>query len=259
MSNAITEMIACKTMTQPLRIAMWSGPRNISTALMRAWENRPDCTVCDEPLYAHYLDQTGLDHPAAAEVIASQPTQWRTVTDWLTGPIPEGKTIFYQKQMAHHLLPQIELDWLDRLTNCFLIRRPSEMITSLIHFIPRPTLEDTGLPQQWRIFEHIQNQTGRTPPVLDSRDVLENPRGLLLQLCQAVGVEFCDAMLSWPTGRRATDGVWAKHWYKQVEQTTGFAPYREKHDPLPEELVDVVRQCDAIYERLHEHRLGGSG
>ncbi|MEO8498361.1 MAG: HAD family hydrolase [Planctomycetota bacterium] len=237
------------------RLAMWSGPRNISTAMMRSWGNRPDTIVCDEPLYAHYLQVTGLDHPGAAETIAAHEGDWRKVVQWLTGPLPEGKSVFYQKHMAHHLLPNIELDWLAALTNCFLIREPREMITSLIEFLPEPRVEDTGLPQQVQIFEMVRAQTGRMPPVLDSRDVLENPRGVLERVCHLVGLEFRDEMLQWPPGFRETDGVWAKHWYAKVEHTTTFAPYRAKSDPVPDSLQGVLAECNALYARLYQHRI----
>lgn len=237
------------------RLAMWSGPRNISTAMLRSWGNRPDTIVCDEPLYAHYLQTTGLDHPGAAETIAAHETDWRKVVAWLTGPLPAGKPVFYQKHMAHHLSPHIELDWLASLTNCFLIREPSEMITSLVEFIPEPRVEDTGLPQQVRIFEMIREQTGCVPPVLDSRDVLENPRAVLEQVCQQVGLEFFDAMLQWPPGFRDTDGVWAKHWYAKVEHTTTFAPYRAKSDPVPNSLLGVLAECNELYKRLYQYRI----
>jgi hypothetical protein len=198
---------------------------------------------------------TGLNHPGAAETIAAHETDWRKVVAWLTGPLPDGKSVFYQKQMAHHLLPNIELDWLASLTNCFLIREPREMITSLIEFIPEPRVEDTGLPQQVRIFEMIRAQTGRVPPVLDSRDVLENPRGVLEQICKKVGLEFCDAMLHWPPGFRDTDGVWAKHWYAKVEHTTTFARYHAKSDRVSESLLGVLAECNKLYERLYPYRI----
>ena len=240
-----------------IRIAMWSGPRNISTAMLRSWENRPDTFVCDEPLYAHYLRQTGWEHPGAREVIEHHETDWRKVVAWLTGDIPGDKTVFYQKHMAHHLLPMIERDWLGSLTNCFLIRDPREMSTSLIHQLPDPTIEDTGLPQQVEMFEFVRRQTQRVPPVLDARDVLENPRRMLTLLCEAVGVEFDESMLSWPVGPRDTDGIWAKHWYANVEKSTGFQPYRPKPDEVPDSLVDLHAECMEYYDALHAQRLGG--
>jgi hypothetical protein len=182
--------------------------------MMRAWGNRPDTFVCDEPLYAHYLLATGhTDHPGYAEIIARHETDWQKVVSWLTGPIPDGKRIFYQKHMAHHLLPNVATDWLDTLTNCFLIRDPLETLLSLIEFLPSPTLEETGLPQQVHLFEYIAQQRGAAPPVVDATDVLMDPPGMLRALCDKLRVPFCEEMLSWPPGPRSTDGVWAPYWY----------------------------------------------
>lgn len=247
--------MAGRIVNDVVRIAMWSGPRNISTAMMRSWGNRADTHVCDEPLYAHYLERTGIDHPGADEVMAHHERDWRKVVDWLTGPVPSGKRIFYQKQMAHHLLPEIDRGWLGELKNCFLIRDPREMLTSLVRHLPRPTLSDTGLPQQVEIFERERGLTGRIPPVIDAKDVLDDPRGLLRRLCRALGVPFVDEMLHWPPGRRETDGIWAKHWYQEVETSTGFRPYRAKPDAVPEELAGLLDTCVFHYGRLREHRL----
>lgn len=242
-------------MKPPLRLAMWSGPRNISTALMRSWGNRPDTYVTDEPLYAHYLSVTGREHPGSREVVASQERDWRKVVRWLTGEVPEGKPIFYQKHMAHHLLPEMDRDWLGDLSNCFLIRDPREMLTSLVKHLPDPRIEDTGLPQQVEIFEFVRAEGGETPPVLDARDVLLDPERSLRLLCRTLGVPFTDRMLRWPPGPRPTDGVWAKHWYAEVERTTSFRPYREKADRVPAELSELYDECLRLYRRLHEHRL----
>jgi hypothetical protein len=239
----------------PLRIAMWSGPRNISTAMLRSWGNRPDTFVCDEPFYAHYLVQTKLAHPGADEVIRHQENDWRRVVAWLTGPIPVGKTIFYQKHMAHHLLPNMGRDWLDQVTNCFLIRQPREMLTSLLHFLPQPTLADTGLPQQVEIFRQVKERTGLTPPVIDALDVLCDPRHTLGLLCDALDVPFTKAMLSWPPGRRSTDGIWAKYWYAAVEKSTTFQPYTPKQDPVPDALRELNAQCEELYQQLYVQRL----
>jgi hypothetical protein len=238
------------------RVAMWSGPRNISTALLRSWGNRPDTFVCDEPLYAHYLLKTGAPHPGADEVIRSQENDWHQVVDWLTGEVPGGKAIFYQKHMTHHLLPEIDRGWLDRVSNTFLIRRPREMVTSLGRVLAHPRLDDTGLPQQLEIFSLVRRRTGRVPPVVDARDVLENPARQLRLLCAALDVEFTEAMLSWPPGPRDTDGVWAKHWYAAVWQSTTFQPYRAKDEPVPPHLAGLLEQAEAIYRQLYEHRLG---
>jgi hypothetical protein len=239
-----------------LRLAMWSGPRNISTAMMRSWGNRPDTFVCDEPLYAHYLSRREVDHPGVREVLEHHERDWRKVVDWLTGPIPEGKGIFYQKHMTHHLLPHIDRGWMERLTHAFLIRDPREMLTSLVRHMARPRLSDTGLPQQVEIFEWVRERTGRIPPVLDAEDVLNRPEIALRSLCAAVGVEFSSCMLRWPPGPRPTDGVWARHWYKSVETSTGFRPYRPKPDPVPEGMEEIHSECQALYRVLHVHRLG---
>ncbi len=238
-----------------VRIAMWSGPRNISTAMMRSWGNRDDTFVCDEPLYGHYLDVTNLDHPGAKEVIAHHECDPAKFIAWLTGPIPEGKSIFYQKHMAHHLLPDIDRSWLSDVTNCFLIRDPREMLTSLVKITPTPGIEDTGLPQQVEVFDRVRQHTGRIPPVLDSKDVLEDPQRLLTLLCAELGIEFREHMLTWPAGRRETDGVWARHWYQAVEASTCFNRYKPKLDPVPEGMEDLHAQCVEYYDRLYAHRL----
>lgn len=237
------------------RIAMWSGPRSISTAMMRAWGSRSDTVVCDEPLYAHYLRETGVDHPGAAEVMARHPCDWRAVVRWLCGPVPEGKAVFYQKHMAHHLLPGIELSWLDGLVNCFLIRDPAEVIASLSKVIALPALEQTGLPQQVALFERERARTGRVPAVIDGRDVLLDPRRMLQRLCDRVGVPFQEAMLSWAPGPRPTDGVWAPHWYGEVLRSSGFGPHRPRTEPLEPRLKPLLDACIPLHRRLHQHRI----
>ena len=241
---------------QGMRIAMWSGPRNISTALLRSWGNRDDTIVNDEPLYAAFLSETGYDHPIAAEIVDHYETDWRKVVAGLTGEIPDGKPIYYQKHMAHHLLPGMGRDWIPRLENCFLIRAPIELLTSLIRIIPEPGLDDTGLPQQLELFRMVEDQLGRRPPVLDSRDVLEDPGKILGLLCEELGVEFDSAMLSWPPGRRQTDGIWAPHWYGEVEKSTSFRPYIAKEEKVPRKFEAVLRECMEIYRVLYEYRLG---
>jgi hypothetical protein len=238
-----------------LRLAMWSGPRNISTAMMRAWGNRPDTFVCDEPLYAHYLLATGSHHPGRDEVIAAGETDWRKVVAWLTGDVPEGKSIFFQKHMTHHLLAQIDRGWLDQLTHCFLIRDPREVIVSYLRKNGDPTVDDLGYPQQVEIFRRLRQRHGTVPPVLEARDVLDGPRRTLGLLCDCVGVPFDECMLSWPPGLRPTDGVWARHWYTEVERSTGFKPYAARAEPVPQRLSDVYRRCLELYEELYEHRL----
>jgi hypothetical protein len=242
-------------MVQSVRIAMWSGPRNISTAMMRAWGNRADSFVIDEPFYAFYLSATGKEHPVADEVIASGETDWRKVIAQLTGPIPNGKRIFFQKQMAHHLSPEVDREWLGAVTNCFLIRDPREVIASYIKKREDPALPDLGFMQQAEIFDFVRARTNSIPPVVDAKDVLDNPERILRLLCEALGVEFSDSMLSWPPGLRETDGIWASHWYGEVAKTTSFQPYRPSHAKVPAHLQEIHNRCRDYYERLYKHRL----
>ena len=237
---------------------MWSGPRNISTAMMRSWGNRPDTFVCDEPLYAHYLVKSGRPHPGRDEVIASQQNDWRRVVSWLAEFDPPGKRVFYQKQMTHHLLPEVERSWIDRVENAFLIRSPRAVIASFARVIDRPALEDTGFPQQLEIFEEVRRRTGRTPPVVDAADVVADPAGTLRLLCEALGVAFTGAMLSWPAGPRMTDGVWAKHWYDAVVRSTSFERPESsdlRAEALPEHLAALLPRAEEIYAQIHPHRL----
>jgi hypothetical protein len=242
-------------MVQPVRIAMWSGPRNISTAMMRAWGNRIDTFVIDEPFYAYYLSATGKQHACADEVIASGEADWRKVVAQLTGPIPSGKRILFQKQMTHHLLPEVDREWLGSVTNCFLIRDPREVIASYIKKREDPALSDLGFMQQAEIFDFVCTRTNSVPAVVDAKDVLENPERMLRLLCEAVGVEFSDSMLSWPPGLRETDGIWAKHWYGEVAKTTSFQLYHPSDSKVPAHLQGIHDRCREWYEKLYEYRL----
>jgi hypothetical protein len=239
----------------PTRIAVWSGPRNISTAMMRAWENRRDAWVIDEPLYAHYLTQVTVAHPGVDEVLAHHERDWRRVVAGLTGPVPHGRAIYYQKHMAHHWLPHLRGDWVLALRNAFLIRHPAAMLPSLFAKMGPPALRDTGLPQQLEIFEFVRERTGVTPPVLDAEDVLKDPQGMLTKLCTAMEVPFSERMLAWPAGRRETDGVWAKYWYEAVERSTGFEPYRLRERRFVPELEPLLAECLPYYDALSRHRL----
>jgi Sulfotransferase domain len=232
------------------RIAMWSGPRTVSTALMRAWENRPDTIVVDEPLYAFYLDRTGIDHPGRDEIIASMPTDWRRVLGGLaTEPLPASATIFYQKHMTHHLLPEIDRAKLAGLSHAFLIRDPRQLLASYARVRSEPTLADLGLEQQAEIFRAFGG------PVIDSGDILRAPRAALEALCGGLGVGFDPAMLAWPPGPRPTDGVWARYWYDGVRASTGFGPYRESAAELPPRLERLAARCRPFYEELSAHRV----
>ena len=235
---------------------MWSGPRTVSTALMRAWENRPDTVVADEPLYAFYLSATGLDHPGRDEVIASQPTDWRVVLRGLArDPLPAGATIFYQKHMTHHLLPVVDRAALAPLRHAFLIREPRGLLASYARVRSAPTVDDLGLRQQAEIFAEFGG------PVLDSADLLAAPEAALRALCAALGVPFSAAMLSWPPGPRASDGVWAPYWYDSVRRSTGFAPVTGPVPPpgLDPALEPLLSECMPYYEKLRKNILNVRG
>jgi hypothetical protein len=245
-------------MSDGLRIAMWSGPRNISTAMMRAWDNRGDTAVIDEPFYAHYLVETGVNHPGRDEVVAAQENDAAKVAVTLTGPIPDGKPIWYQKHMTQHMLPDMPLDWLDQVTNCFLIREPGRVAASFTVQRPDAAAWELGFEQQARVFDHVCDRLGHAPPVIDAADVLKDPRGTLGALCEKLGIPFSERMLSWPAGPRAADGVWAPHWYAAVERSTGFALYRPCNDKLTAFQQRLADACRLHYERLAAYRLDKS-
>jgi Sulfotransferase domain len=238
-----------------LHLAMWSGPRNISTAMMRSWENRGDCAVVDEPLYAHYLEHTGLEHPGRAEVIAAGETDWRKVASRLTGPVPGGRAIFYQKHMTHHLLPHIQRDWLKPLTHVFLIRDPRRVLLSYVKNRPTVTAQDIGVRQQLEIFHHVRSVTGATPPVIDAGEFLRAPEPQLRALCARLGIEFKPAMLAWPAGPRASDGVWAPYWYDSVYKSTGFEASTESAVELPARYRGIADEVMPAFEELYSVRL----
>jgi hypothetical protein len=237
---------------------MWSGPRNISTAMMRSFGSRADCAVSDEPFYAAYLATTGLDHPMREAVIASQPTDWRVVAAALTGPAPANKAIWYQKHMTHHMLPGFGLDWSAGLVNAFLVRAPEAVLASYAQKREGAfSLDEIGLPAQVALFERAAQRLGRAPPVVEGQDVLADPRGVLSALCAACGIGFDDAMLSWAPGRRVSDGVWAPAWYDAVERSTGFEPPRREvgFEDLPDSLKPIAAAARPLYETLARHKI----
>jgi len=237
-----------------VRIAMWSGPRNISTAMMRAFENRPDCEVIDEPFYAAYLAATGLDHPMREAVLASQSQDWRSVADSLVRDDPAP--VYYQKHMTHHMLPDFGLDWTAACRNAFLVRDPQAVLASYVQKRATVTLEDIGIVRQRELFDREADRLGRSPPVIEGADVLSDPRGALGRLCAALDIPFADAMLSWPAGPRISDGVWAPAWYEAVERSTGFAaPERAPAAPLTDDLKRIADQARPHYEALACFRL----
>ncbi len=238
-----------------IRIAMWSGPRNISTALMRAWENRADCCVWDEPLYGYYLAQTGIDHPGADEIIADHGSNPDAIIERCCGPVPGGLPIFYQKHMTLHLLPELERDWLGSLVNCFLLREPEPVVASYSAVRGVATLEDIGFVQQAELFDFVRELTGEVPAVIDSSEFLQAPEAHLRALCAHVGVDFDPAMLHWPRGARGSDGIWGKYWYESVWQSTGFASRRDKPVDLSPAAVKTAAEARPYYEKLHAFRL----
>ena len=237
-------------------ICLWSGPRNVSTALMYAFRQHPNARVIDEPLYAHYLRVTGAVHPGEEEVLLSQNNDGHEVVhDVIMGAC--DYPILFVKNMAHHLV-ELDLAFLDCTKNVLLIRDPEQMLPSLINQIPHPILRDTGLKRQWDLFEDL-TQRGQTPVVLDSRELLLAPEDILDQLCTQIGIPFSKEMLTWPAGPKPEDGIWAKHWYHSVHKSTTFIEYKPKVDPFPESLKPLLSECKPFYDRLYANALKARG
>jgi len=235
---------------------MWSGPRNISTAMMRAFENRADCVVADEPLYGAWLKRTGEVHPMADEIIAAMDCDWRSVVTTLTGPVPGKASIWYQKHMTHHLLDDmIQPDWLQALTHVFLIRDPAAVVASYLDKRGIVTAQDIGIPQQSKLFDRIREWTGRVPPIIDSGAFLKDPEGHLRALCRVLAIPFDPSMLCWPAGPRDSDGVWAPHWYEKVQASTGFGPPPTEPPSLTGDALEVAESCRESYRCLFDQRL----
>jgi hypothetical protein len=239
-----------------IRIAMWSGPRNISTAMMRSFEARGDCAVSDEPFYAAYLQRTGIDHPMRDEVIASQSLDPGEIAAMLTGPIPGGKTIWYQKHMTLHMVEGIDRQWMAQVRNAFLIRDPAAVLASYASKRTDVTLLDVGFVQQRELFDREADRLGAPPPVVDAADILADPGRTLGLLCEALKIPYTPAMLQWPRGRRATDGVWAPAWYAAVENSTGFAAPAPREAPvLSSYHKSLAEQAQPHYDALAKYRL----
>ena len=232
---------------------MWSGPRNISTAMMRAWENRPDTFVTDEPFYACYLSATGIEHPGRDAIITSQSCDWEKVIDNCQHLTHQGCAVHYQKHMTQHMLAEIRLDWINSLINVFLIRRPEEVVASYAQARPDLTAEDLGFAQQHRLYEHVCHHVHKHPLVLTTEQVLTNHEQALRSICDYAGIDFDQSMLHWPAGKRESDGVWAPWWYHNVEQSTGFARYAKKTVSLDSNQQKIAARCQPFYEAMLEH------
>lgn len=231
-----------------IRINCWSGPRNVSTALMRSFAQRVDTRAADEPLYGHYLATTDAPHPGRDELLRVLETNATTVIDEvILGPC--DRSVLFLKQMVHHLTPDLDLGFLDRCVNVLLIRDPAEVIASLVHQLPDPSMRDVGLERQAALFGDLRSR-GQDPPVLDARQLLLDPEQVLTQLCNRVGLEWDPAMLSWPSGPRPEDGPWAPYWYDNVRRSTGFEPYRPRNSDVPDACRELLSECNRYYEEL---------
>lgn len=241
-------------MSDAVRVAMWSGPRNISTAMMRAFENREDTVVADEPLYASYLARTGAEHPVRDAVLASQPTDVEVAVAGLGEPLPAGHRVHYAKHMAHHVSRDMDLSWTLRFRNVLLIRDPAEVVASYVRARESCEPEDVGVPQQGWLLE-LWDEHGVEVPIVDAGDFLRAPEPHLRWLCDWLEIPFTERMLSWPAGPRDSDGVWAPHWYAAVWRSTGFEPWRPREISLSEHDAAVAEACRPTYAALHARRV----
>ena len=237
------------------RVAMWSGPRNLSTAMMRSFSSRPDTFVSDEPFYGCFLKHSGADHPMRDEVITAMDCDWSSVIASLRGEPADGSPVWYQKHMWHHMSGPIGYDDFEGFTHAFLIRQPERMIASYLRKRESARFEDFGLERQAEFFEREADRLGHPPPVIDACDVLADPQSVLSKLCSALGIEWTPRMLCWEPGPRDTDGPWAPHWYATVEASTGFGPPEMDVIDLPDDAQQVADRCRPYYERLAEHRI----
>jgi len=233
---------------------MWSGPRNLSTALMYSFAARGDCAVVDEPFYGAYLRATGIDHPMRDAVIASQSTDASVVAAQCLGPTPQGQSLFYQKHMTMHMIPAFDRGFIKDLTNVFLIRHPARVIASYARKREAPTLADIGFVQQAELFDEVAQMTGAAPLVVDSSDIRRAPRETLTRLCGSLGIPFTENMLIWPAGPKPYDGVWAPHWYDEVWKSTGFGGAEGDLPALTGEFQDLCEAALPHYQHLVQHR-----
>jgi hypothetical protein len=238
-----------------VNIAMWSGPRNISTAMMYSFGNRPDCLCWDEPFYGFSLARRGNDHPLRDKIIAAWGADFDAVVQRCLAAPPPGRPVFYQKHMTHHMLKGVDRSFVHRLTNAFLIRSPERVLESYVKKWPSVTLQDIGFVEQAELFDMVAERLGKAPPVVDADDILSDPEGMLRALCQAIGIPFRPEMLSWPAGPKSFDGVWAPHWYNAVWMSTGFEQRPSAKPVLAGSLEAIAEAALPYYEALLRHRL----
>ena len=242
-------------MSDIIRIAMWSGPRNLSTTMMRSFGARADTVCVDEPFYAAWLTAAGEVHPMQEEILATQSTDPAVVAGEMLAPLPPGKTLHYQKQMTHHMLERFPLDWVSGVRHAFLVRHPGRVIPSYMRKMDTLSLEAIGVPQQERLYREITERTGTPPPVVDSDRILENPPEMLERLCNALGIDWDPVMLHWTPGPKPEDGAWAPHWYDAVWKSSGFGSPPGPRPVLEGAAADIEKEALASYERLLKHHV----
>lgn len=234
----------------PLRICLWSGPRHVSSACMYAFAQRDDTSILDEPLYGHYLLRTGVNHPGREQIIGQMETNSELViSDQILGNSPTP--IVFIKNMAHHLVG-VDLGFLDSLVHIFLIRNPREMIPSLMEIVPDPKILDTAYQMEYKLFSYLKKR-GMNPLVVESKQLCNSPELILRQMCAFCGIEFQSSMLHWKSGPQRGEGIWGKHWYHRVHETTGFQPYQAKrHMHVPGRVERLIEECNPYYMALYE-------
>ena len=245
-------------MRKNTHIAMWSGPRNLSTALMYSFLARGDCAAWDEPFYAAYLAETGLNHPMREAILAAGETDPDKVAERAQGPIPHKKTLFYQKHMTQHMTPGMPRSWMRHVQNVLLIRHPARVVASFAKKYEEPALADIGFLQQAALFDQVADDLGHPPTVVDSYDIRQAPAEMLQTLCHALGIAWTPSMLKWPLGGCSEDGIWASHWYGAVHRSTGFAGAEGSLPDLPQPYQKIVDQALPIYERLKAFSLSSA-
>ena len=226
-------------------VACWSGPRNISTALMRSWSSRKDTFVTDEPFYAYYLKETQNNHPMRENIINNYYSNYDEVVDYLIGKVPNQKKIWYQKHMAHHLIDLSKIDWIKKCENCILLRHPKEVINSYTSKNKLNSVTELGYPQQFEIVKFLKKSNHRFK-IIDSVDLLVNPKAVLFDWCESINIKFDQSMLKWEKGSHPNDGIWWKHWYDNVINTSGFQKYQKKD-------ISIENKYDSIYTKSMEY------